>query len=137
MSHEPLQFPSSVVKRLADADEVEMLVPGPDGAMTSRPIWIVVVDGVPYVRSFTGERGKWWQRVRQDRQGVLRVGSTRIPFAAKPLTKQELEGELNRRVSEAYEEKYGDRWPQYVEPMVSDEIAATTLRLEPLPEAAG
>jgi hypothetical protein len=40
-------------------------------------------------------------------------------------------------VSEAYEEKYGGRWPQYVRTMVGDEVAATTLRLEPLPDAEG
>jgi hypothetical protein len=124
------------VKRLAEAEEVEMLVPGPDGVMTSRPIWIVVVDGIPYVRSNNGREGKWWRRVRRDRQGVLRVGRTRVPFAAKPLTKRELEGELNRRVSEAYEEKYGRQWPQYVRRIVSDEVAGTTLRLEPLPNVS-
>lgn len=113
-----------------------MLVPGPDGVMTSRPIWIVVVDGIPYVRSNNGREGKWWRRVRRDRQGVLRVGRTRVPFAAKPLTKRELEGELNRRVSEAYEEKYGRQWPQYVRRIVSDEVAGTTLRLEPLPNVS-
>jgi hypothetical protein len=119
------------VKRLAEAEEVEMLVPGPDGELTSRPIWIVVVDGVPYVRSYTGRRGKWWRRVRRDRQGILRVGRTRVPFAAKPLTKRELEGELNRRISKAYREKYGRDWPGYVRRIVSREIAETTLRLEP------
>jgi hypothetical protein len=121
------------VKRLAEAEEVEMLVPGPDDSMTSRPIWIVVVDGVPYVRSYRGRHGKWWQRVHRDREGVLRIGRTRVPFSAKPLTKRELEGELNRRVSEAYKEKYGRRWPQYVRTMVSPEVAGTTLRLEPPP----
>jgi hypothetical protein len=120
------------VKRLAEAEEVEMLVPGPHGSMTSRPIWIVVVDGVPYVRSYSGRLGKWWRRVLRDREGVLRIGRTRVPFAAKPLTKRELEGELNRRVSQAYREKYGRRWPQYVRTMVSKEVAGTTLRLEPL-----
>jgi hypothetical protein len=124
------------VKRLAEAEEVEMLVPGPEGVTTSRPIWIVVVDGVPYVRSYNGRQGKWWQRVRRNRQGVLRVGRTRVPFAAKPLTARELEGDLNRRVSEAYKEKYGEQWPQYVRTMVGKEVAGTTLRLEPLPNVS-
>jgi hypothetical protein len=130
MSPEPRRFPPSLVKRLAEAEEVEMLVPGEDGSMTSRPIWIVVVDGVPYVRSYTGRRGKWWRRVRRDREGVLRLGRTRVPFVATPLKNRELEGELNRRVSKAYREKYG-AWPRYVRTMVSKEVAGTTLRLEP------
>jgi hypothetical protein len=132
VSRDPRRFSPSLVKRLAEAEEVQMLVPGPDGSMTSRPIWIVVVDGAPYVRSYRGRRGKWWQRVREDRRGVLRVGRTRVPFAAKPLTARELEGELNRRVSEAYEEKYGRRWPEDVRTMVGKEVADTMLRLEPL-----
>jgi hypothetical protein len=121
------------VKRLAETEkEVEMLVLGSDGPMTGRPIWIVVVDDVPYVRSYTGRRGKWWRRVLRDRHGVLRVGRTRVPFAAKPLTARELEGGLNRRISQAFTEKYGDKWPQSAHTMVSDEVAGTTLRLEPL-----
>jgi hypothetical protein len=119
------------VKRLAEVDEVEMQVPGSDGSTTSRPIWIVIVDGVPYVRSYLGQRGKWWQRVRRDRQGVLEVGRTQVPFAAKQLAAQELEGELNRRVSQAYKEKYGRRWPQDAQTMVG-RVASTTLSLEPL-----
>jgi hypothetical protein len=119
------------VKRLAEADEVEMQVPGPEGSTTSRPIWIIIVDGVRYVRSALGRRGKWWQRVRRDRQGLLRVGRTRVPFAAKQLTARELEGELNRRVSQAYKEKYGRRSPEAAQAMVG-KVAATTLRLEPL-----
>lgn len=136
MSRDLRHFSPSLVKRLAEAEEVEMLVPDEDGSMTNRPIWIVVVDGVPYVRSYKGRHGKWWQRVRRDRQGVLRVGRTRVPFAAKPLTTRELEGELNRRVSQAYKEKYGRDWPQYVRTMVSKEVAGTTLRLEPLPHVS-
>ena len=107
-----------------------MQVPGLDGSPTSRPIWIVIVDGVPYVRSYLGRRGKWWQRVRRDRQGVLEVGGTRVPFAAKQLAARELEGELNRRVSQAYKEKYGRRWPQDAQTMVG-RVASTTLSLEP------
>jgi hypothetical protein len=131
VSPELRRFSPSLVKRLAETEqEVEMLVP--DGPMTSRPIWIVVVDDVPYVRSYTSRRSKWWRRVLRDRRGVLRVGRTRVPFAAKPLTARELEGELNRRISQAYTEKYGDRWPRAVRTMVSEEVAKTTLRLEPL-----
>jgi hypothetical protein len=133
VSRDPHRFSPSLVKRLAEADEVEMQVPGSDGSTTSRPIWIVIVDGVPYVRSYLGRRGWWWQRVRRNHQGVLRVGRTRVPFAAKLLAARELEGELNRRVSQAYKEKYGRRWPQDVQTLVGDEFAATTLKLEPLP----
>jgi hypothetical protein len=127
------------VKRLAEAEEVQMQVTGQDGSVTSRPIWIVVEDGLPYVRSYLGRQGKWWRRVRRHRRGVLRVGHTRVPFAAKPLTARELEGELNRRVSEAYRAKYGRRWPEYVLTLLSKEADGTTLRLEPLPStgAAG
>jgi hypothetical protein len=131
VSPEPRRFSPSLVRRLVEAEEVEMLVLGSDGAMTSRPIWIVVVDDVSYVRSYTGRRGKWWRRVLRDRKGVLRVGRTRVPFAAKPLTARELEGELNHRISKAYKDKYGDKWPQSMRTMVSDKVAGTTLRLEP------
>jgi hypothetical protein len=136
VSRDPRQFSPSLVKRLTETEEVEMLVPDEGGSMTSRPIWIVVVDGIPYVRSHLGRRGKWWRRLRRDPQGVLRVGRTRVPFAAKPLTARELERELNSRVSQAYKEKYDREWPQDVRTMVSKEVAGTTLMLEPLPHVS-
>jgi hypothetical protein len=128
------RFDPSVMQRLAEAEEVEMQTPRSDGSISSRPVWVVVVDGVPYVRSYTGRRGAWWRRVLQDGRGVLVVDGERIPFAAQPLSDEELQGDLNRVVSQAYVDKYGGRYPQYVRVMLTDEIAGTTLRLMPLAE---
>src|SRR3954453_22141857 len=68
----PERFDHQTLALLAEADEIEMRTPRADGTASSRPIWIVVVDGAPYVRSYAGERGAWYQHARRD--GRVEVG---------------------------------------------------------------
>src|SRR3954447_13871707 len=70
----PARFDHHTLTRLADADEIEMRTPRGDGTPTSRPIWVVVVDGAAYVRSYAGERGAWYRRARADGRADVRVG---------------------------------------------------------------
>jgi hypothetical protein len=85
------------------------------------PIWVVVVDGDAYVRSFHGERGEWYRRALRDG----RVEIEGIEAAVEPVGDRE----LNRRVSDAYHAKYGERSPGPTEAMVTPPVVATTLRL--------
>jgi hypothetical protein len=85
------------------------------------PIWAVVVDGDAYVRSYHGDSGAWYRRAL--REGRLEVDG--IEAGVEP----ERDPELNRRISEAYHAKYGERSPGPTEAMVTPEVAATTLRL--------
>jgi hypothetical protein len=114
------RFDHRTIVRLEGAEEIEMRTPRSDGTGSSRPIWVVVVDGVPYVRSYAGERGAWWRRARADGQAEL--GVRVVP---------ETGGELDRRVSDAYRAKYGRHWPGPTEAMLTPPVVATTLRLEP------
>jgi hypothetical protein len=126
-------FDSALLERLERVREVQMVTPRRDGTPSSRPIWVVVVGGAPYVRSYRGRRGAWWRRVRDDGGGVLGVDGDELPFAAEQL--REAAGELNRRISEAFEEKYGATSPGPTREMVTDAIARTTMRLSPAPGA--
>src|SRR3954454_20372308 len=60
------RFDHHTLTCLAEADEIEMRTPRSDGTATSRPIWVVVVDGAAYVRSYAGELGAWYRRARAD-----------------------------------------------------------------------
>ena len=105
--------------------EVDMLTPRSDGSMSSRPIWVVVVDGDAYVRSYQGERGAWYRRALADGRAAIRVDDRTIEVGVEPIRDEE----INRRVSEAFRTKYAERSPGPTETMVNPEVSATTLRL--------
>ena len=42
-------------------------------------IWLVVVDGLPYVRSIFGDRGRWFADLRLEPHGAVHVGGTASP----------------------------------------------------------
>jgi hypothetical protein len=105
--------------------EVEIRTPRRDGSASSRPIWVVVVDGEAYVRSWLGGRGAWYRRARADGRAALRTGGRTIEVGVEPAADEA----LNRRVSDAFRAKYGKRSPQSTEEMVTPEVTRTTLRL--------
>jgi hypothetical protein len=95
----------------------------PVGERGPIPIWIVVVDGGAYVRSYKGESGRWYQRARERGRAVIggvEVGVEPIDDAA-----------LDERISDAFRAKYGETAPRPTAAMVSPEVTATTLRLTP------
>jgi hypothetical protein len=110
---------------LDGAIEVEAQTPRRDGSISSRPIWVVVSDGEAYVRSYRGESGAWYRRARADGSLTLVVDGAEVHATAEPVADEE----VNRRVSDAYRDKYGERSPGPTRTMVGDEVSATTLRL--------
>ena len=121
------RFDHHTLVRLEEADEIEMRTPRGDGSTSSRPIWVVVVDGAPYVRSYQGERGAWYRRARADGRANIGVEGDNVAVRVVPDTG----GDLDERVSRAYHDKYGRRSPGPTEAMVTPQVVATTLRLEP------
>jgi hypothetical protein len=123
MAGSPLD--SSTLDLLDDAIEVDARTPRRDGSISSRPIWVVVAEGDAYVRSYRGAGGAWYRHAKDDGRLTLVAGQTEIEAAVEPAT----DDDVNRRVSDAYREKYGERSPGSTETMVDPEISATTLRL--------
>lgn len=88
-------------------------------------IWIVVVDGTVYVRSVSGEDGRWYQRARANPDVAIHAGGERIGFSAVSVTEDsEIES-----VSEGLRAKYPPGGP--LDRMTRSEVLNTTLRLEP------
>jgi|SRR5919201_3115184 hypothetical protein len=110
---------------LDQAIEVNMLTPRRDGSTSSRPIWVVVADGAAYVRSYLGESGAWYRRARADGRAAIRVDGQTIEVGVEPAT----DDDTNRKVSDAFQAKYGERSPRPTATMVNDEVSKTTLRL--------
>jgi hypothetical protein len=105
--------------------EVEMCTPRSDGSISRRPIWVVVVEGEAYVRSYLGPRGAWYRRAAADGEAAIGVDDQTIEVGLEPVSDED----LNRRVSDAYRAKYGERSPESTESMVTPEVIGTTLRL--------
>jgi hypothetical protein len=128
MSETP-HFPPAIVKLLDQTDEVQIEPRSTDGHPSGPvTVWIVALDSRDvYVRSYRGPSGRWYQSLLREPYGVLHVDGRDIPFHAVLVD----DAETIARVSEAYQRKYGRKWPTETAEMLRDEVLPTTLRLEP------
>ena len=99
---------------------------------TLRPpttIWVARVGGDLYVRSYRGTSSRWYQAVVRTGSGCITAGGIErdVRFEQADAVEPAL-------VDEAYRAKYGRS--SYVDTMVSEQAAATTLRLIPSAPAA-
>ena len=87
-------------------------------------IWIVRVGDDLYVRSYRGPRGSWYRGAQRTHEGRLRANGNEhdIAFEQAPDASQ-------AAVDGAYSAKYGRS--SYVDAMVTDDAATTTMRLVP------
>ena len=120
------RFDQATLELLDREREIRIETALPDDSRQRTTIWVVVDGGDAFVRSWRGERARWFQAAidRPEDVAVL-VGGRRIDARAVPATNDESVA----RCSSALERKYagdpGTRW------MVREEILNTTLRLEP------
>lgn len=96
-----------------------------DGSWTSRPLWIVGVDGEGYVRAAFGRRSQWLRSALGGAPLCVEAPWGVLPVRLEPVT----DSDLNDRVSEAYRAKYGPGWPTPVRVMTGAEARSTTMRI--------
>jgi hypothetical protein len=121
---EATSLDAAVLAGLRDDEEIEIETSGPGRGPRRVIIWSVVVDGVPYIRSFKGASALWYRDVVATPTCVIHVGSRRASVRAIP----EHDEVRIAAVSEALLAKYPSD-PATAQ-MVSEEVLATTLRLE-------
>jgi hypothetical protein len=119
-------FSEVALKKFAEAKEVDVETRSADGKLHSVTIWIVVVDGVPYVRSVRGPKGRWFRELMARKEGAIKVGRVRHPVRPY-LVKDDA---TNALVSQAIDTKYKTSRASVIA-MVRSEVLATTARLEP------
>ena len=119
-------FPADVVARLDAAEEVEIETRSPKGTRHSVPIWITVVDGVPYVRSVRGPKGRWYRELLASGEGAVLVGGKRVPVKAT----HDSSAAAIEAVSGALRKKY-PRSGQSLASMLRPDVLDTTIRLDP------
>lgn len=113
--------------RIGNAEELEIASLRQDGTLrTPRTIWVVRVGDDLYVRSVNGRSSDWFRGVQTRHEGRIWAGGVEkdVRFVS------ETDPDINDQVDAAYRTKYG-RYPQYVAPMLTAEVRATTIKLVP------
>lgn len=93
------------------------------------PIWGVVVDGVPYIRSAYGPGSKWYRRARATGHAVFVDGSDRHPARIESVADEA----TNRKVDDAYRTKYAGH-ESAVREVTSSQARRLTMRVLPGPQ---
>ena len=119
-------FPPAVLKSFDETKVVDIETRSAKGTKHLIPIWIVVVDGVPYVRSVRGPAGRWYRELLARGDGAVVAGAKRTPVrATKDSSATAIEA-----VSEALRKKYA-RSGQSLQSMLRTDVLDTTVRLDP------
>ena len=127
-----------VIQHLDTTDTVAIVTTRSDGSPVATPIWSVVVDGVPYVRSAFGEDSKWYRHALSGRDVRFAMGDGKVAerdraeALAQPSEPVRIEhvadDAVNQAVSDEVSSKYAAQ-PTSVQPMLSDAAIGCTLRV--------
>jgi hypothetical protein len=119
------KFPDLLLTRFDGAKEVDIETRSAEGSVHKVTIWIVVNDGVPYVRSVKGKKGRWYRELVGRNEGAIYVGSRKVAVRPSAVASPELIDE----VSAALWRKYTKNNSLFS--MLRLATLDTTLRLDP------
>lgn len=124
----PPQLESDVLAHLAATEEIVLETRRRDGRGRRTPVWVVVVNGQAYVRSWHGARGAWYRDLLRDPTAGLHAGDRTVTVKAAPVD----DARIIEQVSQAYRQKYdfSAYARRYAGEMVLPETLPTTTRLE-------
>ena len=84
----------------AEAEVVRIVTVDADGDERDTPVWIVLVDGSPYVRT---NDSRWLANIRRGSPVALRLDEAERPVVAEEVS----DADVTARVEEAFKAKYG------------------------------
>jgi hypothetical protein len=118
------------LERIGPAEELHIATSRADGTLRRAvPIWVVAVSGQVYVRTWYRRDGGWFGQAVDSRRARIRVPSLEADITIEDLGDDQ--AELRASIDAAYRAKYGRYGETTVDRMVSDDAAASTLRLIP------
>jgi deazaflavin-dependent oxidoreductase (nitroreductase family) len=124
------RFRDEILERLAAVREIQLETVGRRTGVTRRTtMWVVVDEGIPYVRSEFGDAGQWYRNALADPHVGLVFDGRRHDAIATPVTEQAQWS----RVSNALRAKYGHSGSLAI--MVRPEVEPMTLALDPARQA--
>jgi hypothetical protein len=118
------------LERIGTAEELQIATSRADGTLhRAVPIWVVGVSGQVYVRTWYRRDSGWFGRAVNSRRARIRVPGLEADIAIEDVGDDQ--AELRASVDAAYRGKYGRYGETSVDRMVTDDAAASTLRLIP------
>ena len=114
--------------KIGNADELDLSSFRGDGTRRNPvTIWVVRVDGALYVRAVKGRSGSWFRGVLSRHKGHIRSGGIdkEVTFV------EETDAGINDRIDAAYRSKYGHYPAEWVDPTLTPEARAATIKLVP------
>jgi hypothetical protein len=121
------RFPDDVVAALRDGKALRIRA----GIRPHRfiGIWVVVVEGRVFVRSWSLKRRSWWRTFLEEPRGAIQAAGRAIPVRAVRTSSERLKNAVDR----AYLEKYGTGASlKYARDLGSARSRATTTELVPI-----
>ena len=120
-----MRFEESDLAAMAAAVEVDIETRSTSGETHRTIIWIVERDGQVYVRSYRGERGRWYREAVANPDVAIHVGGRRIPARAVAATDPHSIQACSAALADKYE---GD---PSTPAMLADDVLQTTFKLVP------
>ncbi|MET0773268.1 MAG: DUF2255 family protein [Candidatus Limnocylindrales bacterium] len=118
-------FAADVLDLMARTGEVDIETHAADGTVHRTIIWVVVTDGIAYIRSYRGATARWFREITADPLGAIIAGDRRMEVRAVPATDDASVDACSRGFWAKYPEDPATR------AMVALPVLSTTLRLEP------
>ena len=115
------------LKRIGDAQELQLSSARPDGSM--RPyvtMWVVRAGEDLYVRSAYGPDNPWFRRAKASGVGRVRAGGVE-----RAVTFADASADAHPAIDAAYHAKYDRYGPKIVGSVVGPEAEGVTVRLVP------
>jgi hypothetical protein len=118
------------LERIGRAEELHIATNRTDETLRREvPIWVVSAKGQVYVRTWCRRDNGWFGHAVESRRARISVPGLEADVAIEDVGNDE--AKLRASVDAAYRGKYGRYAETTVERMVTDDAAATTLRLVP------
>lgn len=91
-------------------------------------VWVVVVDGRVFVRSWNDKPTGWFRAFKKEPNGTIQVGKLEIPVRAKPVRSTRIRDAVTVAFGEKYNTKGSQKW---VEGFAEPSRLLTTLEFVP------
>ncbi|MBV9210683.1 MAG: DUF2255 family protein [Acidobacteria bacterium] len=91
-------------------------------------VWVVVVDGRVFARSWSDKPTGWFRAFRKQTSGTIQVGEMELAIRAKPVRSARIRDAVTAAFAEKYNTKASRKW---VEGFAEPARAMTTLEFVP------
>src|SRR4051812_24726618 len=119
---------SDELNKIGAADELDLASRRRDGALREPvTMWVVRLGDDLYVRAFKGRNGPWFRGVLSRHEGRIQSGGVEkeVEFV------EESDPAINEQIDALYHSKYRGYDARYVDPMVTADARAATIKLMP------